>query len=169
MGGNGSESVADPSAGGHRAGFLVTMRGILVVLGLLMYIVSFFLWAVGDHTFGPMRGYFCAYFALIDPLLGGGHQHIVPEWTAAYFSLLGGGLINPLFLATFFRQLFKAKPRATVILRNLTILMIPFCWVVFTYQHYYPREGHILWIAGMLLTLFAMPGQKLRPPKEQWA
>ena len=115
-----------------------------------------------------MRGYDCANFALFYPF-GEGRRFCLHEKPVEYFSLLGSGLINPFFSTTFFLQLFKVKPKAAVILRNLTILMIPLCSVVFSYECFYPREGHILWIAGMLLTLFAMSGPKLRSPKEQRA
>jgi len=33
--------------------------------------------------------------------------------------------------------------------------MIPFCWIVFYNERLYPREGHILWVAGMVLALFS--------------
>jgi hypothetical protein len=29
--------------------------------------------------------------------------------------------------------------------------MIPFCWVIFYALEVYPREGHVLWVIGMLL------------------
>jgi hypothetical protein len=54
-------------------------------------------------------------------------------------------------------------------LRNLTFLMIPLCWIVFSYEHLYPREGHVLWVLGMILTLFAMSDSKLRHLKERTA
>lgn len=39
----------------------------------------------------------------------------------------------------------------------MVLLMIPFCWVVFHYEDFSFREGHIVWIFGMVLTLFS-PG-----------
>jgi hypothetical protein len=42
-----------------------------------------------------------------------------------------------------------------MILRTITLVMIPFCWIVFYDEHAYPREGHVLWIAGMVLALFS--------------
>jgi hypothetical protein len=33
--------------------------------------------------------------------------------------------------------------------------MIPCCWIVFHYEDLFPREGHILWVAAMLLMLFS--------------
>ncbi len=41
------------------------------------------------------------------------------------------------------------------VLRIVVILMIPFCWVVFHYESLHPREGHFVWIIGMLLVLFS--------------
>jgi hypothetical protein len=35
------------------------------------------------------------------------------------------------------------------------LLMIPCCWVVFHDEKLYPREGHFVWIIGMLLVLFS--------------
>jgi hypothetical protein len=148
----------------------MTRRGVLVAVGPSIYVTSFFLWAVEDAGWmaSPQRGYVCAEFALFSPFSEDGRSQL-REKPMEYFSILGSALINPLFLVTFFLQLFRVRPRAIIVLRNLTILMIPLCWVVFHYEHFYPREGHILWIVGMLLTLFAMPGPKLRPPKEQRA
>jgi hypothetical protein len=167
-----SQSVEDSIPNGQRKALpRVTMRGILVALGLSMYVASFFLWAVVDDSQPkafPMRGYYCADFALFYPL-GDGRRWLLDRKPLEYFSLLGSGLINPVFLTTFFLQLRSVKQSAIKILKVITILMIPLCWVVFRYEQFYPREGHVLWIAGMLLTLFVMSGPKLRPSKERQA
>jgi hypothetical protein len=143
---------------------------MLVAAGLSMYVASFFLWAVEDSGWiaTPVRGDSCAELTLVSPFSEDGRSQL-HEKPIEYFSILGSGLINPLFLVTFFLRLFRVRPWAIIVLRNLTILMIPLCWVVFRYEHFYPREGHILWIVGMLLTLFAMSVPKPRPPKELWA
>jgi hypothetical protein len=145
-------------------------RGMLVAVGLSMYVASFFLLAIEDFGWlaGPVRGYFCAEIALVSPFTED-WRSLLHEKPIEYFSLLGSGLINPVFLTTFFLQLFRVRPRAIVVLRNLTILMIPLCWIVFRYERYYPREGHVLWIVGMLLTLFAMSNLQVKPPKGQRA
>jgi hypothetical protein len=150
---------------------LSTSRGMLVVVGLSLYVASFFLLAIGDFGWlaaDPQRGYSCAEFTLVFPFSEDGRS-LLHEKPIEYFSLLGSGLINPSFLTTFFLQLFRVRPQAIVVLRNLTILMIPLCWVVFRYEHFYPREGYVLWIVGMLLTLFAMPNLQVKPSKEQHA
>jgi len=166
-----SQSVKTPMPiGQHRVLPWTTKRGMLVAGGRLTYVATFFLLAIGDfgRLAGPLRGWFCAEVALVSPLIEDGRS-LLQERPIEYFSILGSGLVNPLFLTGFFLHLFRARPGALIVLRTLTILAIPLCWVVFLYGRFYPREGHILWIAGMLLALFAMPGLNLRPPKEQSA
>jgi hypothetical protein len=166
-----SQSVESSTAVSQkRAVRLATSRGVLVVVGLSLYVASFFLLAIGDfgRLVGPVRGYFCAEIALVSPFSEDGRS-MLHEKPIEYFPLLSSGLINPVFLTTFFLQLFRARPRAILVLRNLAILMIPLCWVVFRYEHFYPREGHVLWIVGMLLTLFAMSNLRVYNPKEQHA
>jgi hypothetical protein len=152
----------------ERAFRLATSSGTLVAVGLSIYVASFFLLAIGDfgRLVGPLHGYFCAEFALVSPFSEDGRS-LLNEKPIEYFSLLGSGLINPLFLTTFFLQLFRVRSRAIVVLRNLTILMIPLCWVVFRYERFYPREGHFLWMVGMLLTLFAMSNLPIKTHKGQ--
>ena len=146
-----------------------TWRGALIAIGLSMHLASFFLWAVGDFVIkaSPLRGYYCADFALFYPF--GDGRWLLDKKPIEYFSLLGSGLINPMFLTTFFLQLFKGRPLAIHVLRNLTIFMMPLCWVVFRYEHFYPREGYILWVVGLLLTLFAMSGLRPQLLKERLA
>jgi len=147
----------------------ITKRGILLAVGIGIYVASFFFWAVGDFipTANPLRGYYCAAFALLYPWREG--KFLLPERPLEYFSLLISGWINPIFLTTLFNSFYRATRPVPTILRNLILLMIPFCWVVFRYEHFYPREGHIFWIAGMLLTLFVISQGNPWPPKEQHA
>jgi hypothetical protein len=148
----------------------VARRSVLLAVGLCLYVASFFLPAVQDFGWfaGEVPGYICAEVVLIHPLSEDGRS-LLHEKPLEYLALVGSGLINPLFLTTFFVHLFRVKPRAFVILRNLTILMIPTCWIVFPYEHLYPRKGHALWVLGMILTLFAMSDSKLRHLKERTA
>jgi hypothetical protein len=148
----------------------VTRRSILLAVGLCTYVASFFLPAVGDfeRVVGEMPGYVCAEVVLIQPFSEDGRS-LLHEQPLEYLALFGSGLINPVFLTTFFVHLFRVRPRAFVILRNLTFLMVPLCWIVFSYEHLYPREGHVLWVLGMILTLFAMSDSKLRHLKERTA
>jgi hypothetical protein len=145
----------------------ITKRRIPLAAGIGVYTTSFFFWAVGDFmsTANPLRGYYCATFALLYPWRDG--KFLLPERPLEYFSLLISGWINPIFVITLVSSFFKEMRSIFIILRNLTVLMIPFCWVVFHYENFYPREGHIFWIAGMLLTLFVISERNPRPPKEQ--
>jgi len=129
------------SAVGQKRGLLwPTRRGVLVAVGLSIYVASFFLWAVEDVGWlaSPLRGYICAEVALFSPFSTDGRS-LLHEKPIEYFSILGSGLINPLFLTTFFLQLFRVIPRAVIVLRSLTISMIPLCWVFFRREHCYPR------------------------------
>jgi hypothetical protein len=158
-------------AGQKQAFRWATSHGMLAFVGLSTYVCSFFLLAIGEfgELSGSLRGFFCAEYALLFPF-GKDGRSLLHERPIEYLSLLGSGLINPVFLITFFLQIFRVRqPLLIVVLRTLTILMIPLCWVVFRYEHFHPREGHFLWIAGMLLTLFAMSNQQVYHPKEQHA
>ena len=133
-------------------------------IGLLIYAVSFFLVALGATKSSPgnqpLLGFACAYMALLDPLLEAKQALLdnVPLLFGPgfYLSLVISGWINPIFLLTAFLLLSGLYPRAVRVLRIVIVSMIPFCWVfAFYYIRTYPREGHFLWIAGMLLVLFS--------------
>jgi len=83
-------------------------------------------------------------------------QHLPsPARPLEYVAFLISGWINPLFvIATILASSARRQLLARV-LRSIVVVMIPFCWIVFYYDNLYPREGHFLWIAGMLLVLFA--------------
>jgi hypothetical protein len=124
------------------------MRKILAGAGLTVYALSFFLWAVGDF-----RGYYCAAFALVDPWRDGRSWRHDQPWE--YGSLLLSGWVNPLFLAAVVLGFMRPGSLVAAVLRVLTLLCLPFSWVVFAYEGMHPRAGHILWVAGILVTLAA--------------
>ena len=136
-------------------------------IGLLSYTASFFLFAFGSGGGRPVRGYGAAILAIL--MLS--HQNpfsptsIFQGNIFEYVALLVSGWINPLFLITIALILLERR-RAAVILRVTLLLMIPFCWIVFYYERFYPREGHFLWLLGMGLTLFSCCGNELRPVDE---
>jgi hypothetical protein len=138
------------------------LQRIVFWTGLLLYVASFFpgifgyrLVAVKTHNPTTIGGYYeftgfdCAKAALLGPWEEHGPRDV------SDFSLLISGWINPLLVITVFLALWKKYPRATAILRIMILLMIPFCWVFFYYTESYPREGHFLWVIGMLLMLFS--------------
>lgn len=133
---------------------IVKQRYVLWI-GLLLYAASFFLIAVVGR--GPARGYICAYAALSFPWGGNlfGPLGIFENKLLEYVAVLISGWVNLVFLIATMIAVRGRSPRMLVALRTAVILMIPFCWVVFRYQDLYAREGHFVWILGMLLTLFS--------------
>jgi len=132
------------------------------VVGLVIYMVSFFLVATGDPKgpTGRMRGYECAYLAVEVALTDNpfSRNSAVSATSAPlflYLSILISGLINPVFLIYVTLASLKRTPRTARVLTFALLSMIPFCWVVFHYLEVYPREGHVLWVFGMLLVLFS--------------
>jgi hypothetical protein len=128
-------------------------------IGLLIYILSFFLAAVAGPGVqsGPAFGYYFAFYSLGFPLwwaLG----HATVFGTMELLSMAISGMINLVFLTIAILVLFNRVQLTTGvvnILRYVVLAMIPFCWVVFHFEELYPREGHFLWIVGMLLVLFS--------------
>jgi hypothetical protein len=134
-------------------------------LGLVIYVLSFFLVATGDSKglTGRMRGYECAYFAVESPLTSTPFSPDSADYVPPFqfLSILIAGLINPVFLGYTTFTFLKPKPRIARVLKFALLPMIPFCWVVFHSLEVYPREGHVLWVIGMLLVLFSSRKQDL--------
>jgi hypothetical protein len=133
-------------------------------VGLLMYAGSFCLIALGETKSSPgnqpLFGFSCALLAFASPLIQAKdallHNVRIAFPPAVYLSLLISGWINPLFLIATFFKLTEHKPRAFTILRGIIVALIPICWVVaFYFFRTYPREGHFLWIIGMMLVLYS--------------
>jgi len=124
-----------------------------------MYAVSFALFWGGCRVpgCGPSRGYLAAFFSLVLPLKE--NPWSVPwlfhDMIFEYVAFLISGWINPVFLIVVALMLRGQYRRAVAVLRIILLLMFPFCWVVFYNYGAYPREGHFLWIFGMVLTLFS--------------
>jgi hypothetical protein len=132
-------------------------------IGLSIYVVSFFLVAIG-HSDGlgrPVPGYDCAFFALALPLTATPLSHGGPFENRffEYLAVLITGMVNPLVVVYLILVFRERNLRLVKALRIIVPLMIPFSWVVFHYEQYYPREGHVLWIAGILLILFSTADQ----------
>lgn len=131
--------------------------------GLLIYSISFFLPAILGcaNSTPPIRGYDCALIAFISPIENGLQNapwhagSLFQSKSLEYFSLLLSGWVNPLFLIEVILILVDRLKRVVVALGLAIVLMIPFSWVVFHYEHYCPREGHIVWIVGILVVLFS--------------
>ncbi len=137
----------------------MSLNQALFRLGLVIYMLSFFLVATGDPKgpTGRMRGYECAYLAVEATLTSTPFSSASADYAPPflYLSILIGGLINPVFLGYTMLAFLKRKPRTARVLKFALLSMIPFCGVVFHSLEVYPREGHVLWVIGMLLVLFS--------------
>src|SRR5262245_59111370 len=132
------------------------MSRVILLIGFLVYVGSFFLIAVkesGQNASG-FRGYWCAYTTLQAPW---GHSglEVLREKPLEYFAWLFSGWINPFFLAALVASLIKPAGRLAATLRIVTLLMLPACWLVFHMEHVRPYTGYFLWTGGMLLVLFS--------------
>ena|SRR6266496_4895738 len=127
-------------------------------VGLLIYSISFALfWGSRVPGCGPSRGYLAAIFALVLPLKENPFSvgWLFHDMIFEYVALLISGWINPVFLIVVAFMLRQRYQRTVAILRIIVLLMFPFCWVVFYYYGFYPREGHFLWLVGMVMVLFS--------------
>jgi len=107
-----------------------------------------------------MPGFMCAFYAFFLPLEEAQNALIynvpIPVPPVPYLSLVIAGWINPVFFIAAFLMLAEIHQRLLVVLKVAVVLMIPFTWLFFaTFRMFYPREGHFVWVAGMLLVLFS--------------
>ena len=139
-------------------------------VGLLLYGFSFLFMAVVDHVTSSRRGYDCAFWSVLFSFLDIKARLVGdPAFTdnlLESFSLLAAGLINVFFIVYCFASRFWRKKRGVQVLGSLILLMIPFCWIVFHYERMYPREGHFVWILGMLLVVYSTFSKTGVTPKE---
>ena len=145
----------------------MSIKQALFRVGLVIYVLSFFLVATGDPKgwVGRMRGYECAYSVVraaltTTPFSPNSDDYAPP---LLYVSILASALINPTFLVHVVLTFLKPMPQITRGLKIALPSMIPFCWVVFRSLEIYPREGHVLWVIGMLLVLFSSSKQAQTP------
>ena len=131
-----------------------------VWVGLLLYAVAFALPAISVPDSLPLPGYRCALFVTVEQPWSTDNRGLLHSAPLRYIPLMLTGWINPLFLVTAILILLRKAATLVGILRIVILLLIPLCWVVFHYETVHPREGHFLWILGMLLVLFSA---KLRP------
>ena len=130
-------------------------------LGLLLYTASFFLpMSVGWGIFASERPSVagCAVDWFFFPWI---YAHLnsmgnfLTDAPIENVSIAVSGWINPVFGIAWLFQVVGKTHQLTKMLRNVILLMLPFCWIVFLSRHVYPREGYFLWTGGMLLVLFS--------------
>ena len=90
---------------------------------------------------GSTDRFMCAYATFVGPLV---NTDFFGVRAAIYLPFLISGWINIVFLAAVAIRWRSGNGRAFRIMRITTLLMIPFCWMVFYHEHAYPREGHFL-------------------------
>jgi hypothetical protein len=121
---------------------------------IVAYALSFGLIGVSRGG-ASIPGAYCASVALsmlVSPIV---NSRFFETKAAVYIPLLIIGWINIAFLACLTIRWRSGKGRAFKILRIITLLMIPSCWIVFHNEQLHPREGHVLWVVGMVLALFS--------------
>jgi hypothetical protein len=133
--------------------------------GLFIYVASFCLVAlvlVSPAGNRSLFGFASAFMAFTIPLteiklaIINSVPFSFPIWVL--LCIFVSGWTNLVFLATVVLDLVQLHPRAVSALRVVVLSMIPFNWIIAFYVfHTYPREGHFLWIIGMLLVLFSEP------------
>lgn len=119
---------------------------------LAAYGLSFMLFAASTGDGFAVPGFACAYLVLARPLIDKG---FFESKMVESIPVLIAGWINVVFLLSLTIAWRFGKVTAFRILRTVTLLMIPFSWIVFYEGRVYPREGHVLWVAGMVLALFS--------------
>jgi len=133
-----------------------SVRAILYSSGLLIYAASFFMVAHLDFVGKPVSGFEAAGMPgvmatiLINDLLRRAPFFLRFFEYAAVFAV---AFINPIFLMCAVLSPFRPGGRGLLAYRVFVPLMIPFCWIIFHYENYFPRAGHFVWISGMLFVL----------------
>src|ERR1700731_3814701 len=94
--------------------FTMSVKQPLLGMGLLIYALSFFLFATGDHkgVLGRLNGFECAYLAIasaLDSPFSAGSGVYPP--LILYLSILISGLIKPVFLVYAALASLTRKPR----------------------------------------------------------
>ncbi len=133
----------------------MTMVPTVFGAAILAYALSFALVAVSTNAGGSVLGAGCAYMALVmlvNPVV---NSRFFEGKAAEYIPLLIFPWINIAFLASLTIRWRSGNGLAFRTLRTTMLLMIPSCWMVFYNDSLYPREGHVLWIVGMVLALFS--------------
>jgi len=132
-------------------------KTLLFWIGLAIYVISFGLVAIVDYG-RPVTGYGCAAWSI-----SAAHE-IVRHFRNGYGTLPSAvesisitltALINVFFVLYAAASPFWVRKRLIMILRIAVLSTIPFCWIVSYYESFHLREGHLLWILGMLLVLFS--------------
>src|ERR1035437_9507507 len=115
---------------------------ISLVLGIAIYVASFFLPAVNDAGSGSLRGttmpgWICAEIALV-------------SWKEIIFL---SGLINPLILIYVVLRGTNRLNRVQTYTVVAILACIAVTWIELVRRRFHMEVGHVMWIAGLLLIM----------------
>jgi hypothetical protein len=128
-------------------------RHVILFLGMLLYMVSFFfpaavLYGPGGKSIGSLSGIECALMSL-QPSMGSGTANLASS------SQLISGLINPVFLISIVLLARNPKGKPGAILRFMLLFMLAAPLVYFYHGiDLRPLVGYFLWTAAILMVLF---------------
>ncbi len=129
---------------------------IVILLGLVVYVASFFLTGVKDAAAAPgtkgIPGYECATTTLVAPW-GSEGLNLLRDTPVDFFALLFSGWINPLFLITAVVLLMRPRGWPAWTLRIVLLVMFVAPWIIFYKAHLHAQAGYFLWTASMALVL----------------
>jgi hypothetical protein len=134
---------------------------ILRVVGIVVFVVAFFLPAVRDaHTTSgpvslPMSGWMCATVAIsasagIFHLVSGAMQG---KDLLGAVCLILSGWVNPLVLLYLFFCIWRKFVRIRRVLAVAILVCFAATWVFLVKAPMVPLIGHFLWVAGALMIL----------------
>jgi hypothetical protein len=117
-----------------------SQNSTLMCVGLAIFLLSFFLPAVGSFN-----GFQCALF----PLIFRSHDHQISSLS------LFGVWLNPIVLTLFFLSIFRVAPRLRAVLTVTSLFSIPMTWISIHRMNAAGmfmdlNFGHFVWIAGIL-------------------
>jgi hypothetical protein len=132
-------------------------------IALVVFIASFFLTAVHAADFFGFSapGYLCAFSTLFSPWSKDGLQDLSTK-PVEYLAFVLSGIINPLFIATIALLQTGNRPQRGKWLRVIVVGLLPACWLYFLQAGFRPDIGCFLWVAAMLVALFAASPERQR-------
>lgn len=128
----------------------------VLLIALVVFAISFFLPAIWISHVTPhtATGYWCAWVTFISPWTADGLKDLSTS-PVKYFSILLSGWINPLFLLSVVLSRRESVRKLSRMLRTVTLIFMPICWIVFFTQGVYPFVGYLVWTICMIAALFS--------------
>ena len=125
------------------SGKAIPVTSRLVVIGLVIYLISFALPAVEGGP-GVGWGLLCA----VEPFYPSTYRMAGVSPLIFY-----GGIINPMIVAYVFFWLYDAAERLRTTLSVAILICIPLTWAALAHMYMRIMVGHVAWIVGILLII----------------